>query len=305
MRVMVTGATTPLGAAIIDHLLDGCDVDHVLAVGREPEGPLRDKRITYRRADLCRSREVHDLVWGQARDLDIATVIHACQHRGAHDHGPRVHQQNVCSMRDLLAACANHPTITRVVVRSFAEVYASRHGTAELVDENAPLELAPHAPQWIRDRVEADLVACAAPAGPLEVIVLRCAEIVAPDVGSQLWDYLQSRVCVRPLGFDPMINVLSLEDAAAAFAAAVESAAVGAYNIAGFDTLPLSRAIAEAGRPQLPTPTNRGVHFGGMLDGTRARKDLGYVPRTPVRWPRPWWRTLLERLARLPAESAS
>ena len=323
---MVTGATTPLGAAIIEHLLVASDVDHVLAVGLEPEGLNHDERITYRRADLCRPREVHDLVWGQARDLDIATVIHAAQHRGACGHGKLVHQQNVCSTRDLLAACVDHPTITRVAVRSYAEVYAPRHGTAELIDEHAPLDFSPHAPQWVRDRVEADLAACAAASGALEVVVLRCAEIIAPGVGSQLWDYLQSRVCLRPLGFDPMINVLSLEDAAAAFSRAVESAAVGPYNIAGLDTLPLSRAIAEGGRLQLPVPApvisplyrlrralttfdfrydlnDRRFHFGGVLDGTRARKELGYAPHTPVRWPRPWWRTLLERLGRLPAET--
>ena len=328
MRVMVTGATTPLGAAIVEHLLAAADVDHVLAVGREPEGTVRDERITYRRADLCRPREVHDLVWGQARELDIAVVVHACQHRSAYARGKLVHQQNVSSTRDLLAACVDHPTITRVVYRSFAEVYAPRHGTAELLDEDAPLDFSPVAPQWVRDRVEADLAACAAAHGALEVAVLRCAEIVGPGVGSQLWDYLQSRVCLRPLGFDPMINVLSLEDAAAAFTAAVESPAVGPFNIPGYDTLPLSRAIAEAGRIQLPLPgpmlsplyrarraltafdfrydlNERRFHFGGVVDGSRARKELGYVPHTPVRWPRPWWRTLLERLGRLPAETVS
>ena len=41
----------------------------------------------------------------------------------------------------------------------------------------------------------------------------------------------------------------------------------------------------------------RRFHFGGVLDGTRARTELGFAPRTPVRWPAPWWRLLLERLA--------
>ena len=41
----------------------------------------------------------------------------------------------------------------------------------------------------------------------------------------------------------------------------------------------------------------RRFHFGGVLDGTRARRELGYLPTAHVTWPRPWWRTLLERLA--------
>jgi UDP-glucose 4-epimerase len=322
MRVMVTGATTPLGAAIIDRLLVDADVDHVLAIGREREAPPSPGRITYRNIDLTHTRAVHDLVWGQARELDVAVVIHASQHRSVRDVGRRVHAQNVGATRDLLAACTNHPTITRFVYRSFAEVYAPRNGTAELIDEQAPLDFDPAAPQWIRDRVEADSIACAAGCSGLEIAVLRCAEILAPGVGSQLWDYLDSHVCLRPLGYDPMINVLSVYDAAAAFAAAADSPAVGVFNIAGYDTLPLSRAIEDAGRVQIAVPgplmaplyklrrqlagfefryelNERRFHFGGVLDGGRARRELGYMPRTAVAWPCAWWRTLLDRLGRL------
>ena len=172
----------------------------------------------------------------------------------------------------------------------------------------------------MRDRVEADLTACAHLGGPLRIAVLRCAEILAPGTGSQLWDYLQSRVCLRPLGFDPMINVLGLEDAAAAVIAALHAPATGVFNIPGRDTLPLSAAITESGRADLPVPgplmsplyglrrwfagfefrydmNLHKFHFGGVLDGTRARRELGFTPRTPVRWPRPWWQVLFQRLA--------
>ena len=322
MKVMVTGATTSLGAAIVDHLLASRDVELVLAVGLEPgaaRGPNGD-RIIYHSADLTHTRNVHDLVWGIARDLGISAIVHGMQHRRAGDRGRAVHRQNVESTRDLLAACADHPTIRRFVFRSFGEVYALRAMSSDLIDEEAPLDFDPSAPQWLRDRVEADLVVCAHAAGPLEIAVLRCAEILAPGVGSQLWDYLSSRVCLRPLGFDPMINILSLDDAAAAFGAAVESPAVGAFNIPGHDTLPLSRAIAESVRIAIPVPgplmsplyrlrrllagydfrydiNAHRFHFGGVLDGHRARLELGFVPRVPVHWPHPWWRELIDSLA--------
>jgi UDP-glucose 4-epimerase len=302
---MVTGATTPLGAAIIEHLLERGDVEHVLAVGRERQRFHPPGQITYRSVDLTHTRAVHDLVWGSARDFRITTVIHAGQHRRARDTGRSVHAQNVHAARDLLAACDGHPTIRRFVQRSFAEVYAPRHGTAELIDEHEPLDFDPTAPQWVRDRVEADVAVSAATCSRLGVAVLRCAEILAPGVGSQLWDYLRSRVCLRPLGFDPMINILSIDDAAAAFTAAVAGSAIGAFNIPGYDTLPLSSAIADAGRLQLAVPGRfmaplyrlrrqlagfefryeinaRRFHFGGVLDGTRARCELGYVPRVPA-----------------------
>lgn len=321
MKVLVTGATAPSGAALVEALLAAPDVELVLAVRREeePPPPRADPRLVHHAADLSRPRVLHDLVWGEARARGIDAVVHGMHHRCTRDRGARVHAQNVCATRELVLACGDHPTIHRLVYRSFAEVYAL--GSApNLLDEEAPLDFDPASPQWVRDRVESDLIACAHFGGPLRITVLRCAEILAPGTGSQLWDYLQSRVCLRPLGFDPIINVLGLEDAAAAVLAALRAPSTGVFNIPGHDTLPLSAAIAESRRADLPVPgplmspiyglrrwvagfefrydlNLRRFHFGGVLDGTRARRELGFAPRTPVRWPRPWWQLLLERLA--------
>ena len=321
MRVLVTGATAPLGAAIVRGLLAQPDVTLVLAIGRDAAAPDHDSRLVARDVDLSRARAVHDLIHGVARELAIDTVIHTAQHRGVLDTGHGVHAENVESTRELVRNCANHPTIRRLVYHSFAEVYANDRATPSIVDEDAPLEFDPELPQWLRDRVEADLVMCAFH-GPLEIIVLRCAELLAPGTGSQLWDYLSSRVCLRPAGFDPIINVLGIEDATDAFVTASRSSATGVFNIPGADTLPLSRAIDESHRTDVPIPgffmsplyalrravvgfefrydlNARRFHVGGVLDGTRARRELGYVPHTPVRWPRPWWLQLFERLADL------
>jgi len=320
MRVLVTGATTPLGIALIDALRADPEVEHVLAIGREHESPrMIGPRLSYQRADLTRSRVLHDVLYGPARELAIDRVVHGMHHRAASDGGRRVHAQNVEATRDLVLGCTGHPTIRRLVYRSYAEVYAHRHTTTDLLDEEEPLELDPTTPQWVRDRVEADLTVCAHFGGPLEIAVLRLAEVLAPDMGSQLWDYLQSRVCLRPFGFDPMVNVLSMPDAVAAIVTALRSSEVGVFNIAGRDTLPLSRAIVESRRSAIPVPgplmnplytlrrrlagfdfrydmNLRRFHFGGVLDDSRAREKLGFVARTPTRWPAPWWQTLFERI---------
>jgi UDP-glucose 4-epimerase len=328
MRVLVTGATTPLGGALVDRLAAAEDVALVLAVGHEPKlaGPARPN-VVYRTVDLTRPREVHDLMWDAARDHRVDTVVHMAQHRATHDVGPRVHAQNVKTTRELVLRCTDHPTVRRFVYRSFAEIYALEHGTSDLLDEEAALDFDPAAPQWLRDRIEADLLVCAHFGGPLQIAVLRCAEILAAHSGSQLWDYLSSRVCLRPLGFDPMLNVLSIDDAVAALAATTRSTETGVFNIPGADTLPLSRAIAEAIRMDIPVPgpllaplyglrrwvagfefrydlNLRRFHFGGVVDGARARRLLGYVPSHPVQWPRPWWRALIDRLIDSRSEAA-
>ena len=322
MRVMVTGASTPLGLAIVENLRRLPEVSFVLAVCRDrpPASLTDDLRLRCVGADLTHERSVHDLVWGEAKQHLVDTVIHAAQHRSVRDEGRRVHRQNVDATRSLILACNDHSSIRRFVLRSFAEVYATPPAATHLLTEDDPLDFAPETSQWLRDRVEADLTACARVGGPLHIAVLRCAELLAPNTGSQLWDYLQSRVCMRPLGFDPVINVLSLDDASAAFVAAAARTAVGPFNIPGADTLPLTRAILESQRLNIPVPGSlmaplyqlrrriagfefrydlnaRRFHFGGVLDGTRAREQLGYVPRARAQWPRPWWTQLIERLA--------
>lgn len=308
MRVLVTGATAPLGAELVRELLVDPEVEHVLTVSLD-QPPPKSERLTCLAMDLTRGRAVHDLVHGPARELGIDVVVHGALHRSARDHGPRVHAANVETTRQLLLACEGHPTIRRFVLRSVAEVYAIRSTEPNLLDEDASLELESGTPQWVRDRIEADVTACARMGmSSLSIAVLRCAEVLAPGTGSQLHDYLGSRVCFRPLGFDPMINVLSIADCVRALRLAIHHRAPGVFNIPGADTLPLSEIIARCGRLDIPVPgpllaplyrlrartvgfefrydqNFRRFHFGGVLDGARADKDLGYRPEQPIAWP--------------------
>ena len=328
MKVMVTGATVPFGIALVKRLLARPDVAHVLAVGAEPVAIALppDPRLTYAALDLTRERGVHDLLYGPARRLGVDVVIHGALHRDARDGGRRVHALNVETTRHLLSACEDHPTVRAFVFRSSGLVYALSAAEPTLLDEDQPLDFDPASPQWVRDRVEADLAATLRIGrGRLSIAVLRCAEVLAAGTGSQLWDYLQSRVCLRPWGFDPMLDVLSLPDACDALVQAAARRSPGVFNITGADILPLSRVIGRSGRRDVPLPgpvlaplyrlravtvgfefrydlNMRRFHFGGVLDGTRARLALGYQPRHPIVWPVPAphadvaWR-LLERRA--------
>jgi UDP-glucose 4-epimerase len=312
MRPLVTGATTPLGGSIVRMLLADPDVDHLIATGVEREPPAgilpASSRLIYQPVDLTRARAAHDLLFGTAQDLGVDTIIHLATHRSPH--GTRMsHRLDVDAARELLLLAERLPAVRHLVFRSGAEVYAVRHSAPDLLDEDQPLELDPRAPASVRDHVEADLTACARMGtGRVAITVLRLAEVLVPSQGSQLWDYLESRVCLRPLGFDPMVNVLSLDDATAAVRLALRARDGGVFNIPGADTLPLSRIAARWGRIDLPVPgpllaplyrlrtrvvgldfrydlNARRFHFGGMLDGRRARERLGYRPSQPIDWP--------------------
>jgi UDP-glucose 4-epimerase len=311
--VLVTGTDAPLGEWLVRALLEDPAVGHVLAIGnRRPEEALpvtHATRLTYLQVDLLRDRAVRDMLFGPARDLGVEVVVHTAMSRSAMQEGGRIHALNVDATRSLLALCERHPTIHRFVMRSFSEVYDVQHDLPILIAEDHPLNLHASAPQFVRDRVEADLHACVRMGlSPLQIVVLRCAEALAPGTGSQLFDYLDAPVCARPFGYDPMVNVASLRDIVHALTCAMRAREQGVYNIPGNDTLPLSLAIQKWGRLSVALPgglltpiyrlrrrwtdhdfrygmNRHRFHYSGVLDGRRAREVLGYIPSHPVAWP--------------------
>lgn len=309
-RYLVTGATTTVARSLLRHLLARPQTEYVLAIGSEPRrsAQLHDGRLHYERYDLARERSIRSLIFGPVRTQRVSHIVHMATHRRAIE-GARAHALNVEAARRVLRFAERVPSVERFVYRSYASVYAISNDLPTLIDEDHPLRIGPGTPQYILDRVEADLSTCARMGmSRIKIAVLRCAECLAEGTGSQLWDYLQSPVCFRPLGFDPMINVISDDDLGRALALAAQSDAEGVFTVPGLDTLPLSRIIARFGRREVPAPgpllspvyglrrivagsdfdyaINRGwLHFGGVLEGSRARDVLGYSPRSSVRWP--------------------
>jgi UDP-glucose 4-epimerase len=309
-RLLVTGATTPYGIALCRALLERDEVEGVVAVGlesREGAWLLSDPRYRYVATDLTRSRNLRDLLWGPAHEVDC--VLHAAAHRSARGLGRRAHRLHVDATRLLLQLVEEHPRARRVVFRSDGAVYRIDNRQPAVIDETSALELEPRAPQWIRDRVAADLTVCTRMGmSAASIAVLRFAECLAPLMGSQLYDYLTAPVCFRPLGFDPMINVISVADMVAATVAALCSEADGIFNVPGLDTLPLSLLIRKWGHRAIPAPgrllgplyrarsmfersefrydmNHWRFHFNGTLSGERAERILGYHPRHGIKWP--------------------
>ncbi len=278
----------------------------VLACGREPEAGvgklLRGTAVRYVATDLAHSRNRRALLFGPALDAGIEAVVHAPACDPQHPHAA------ADVLRELLHLCDRHPTIRRFVYRSTTDVYRAGPGDPSLVDEEHPVEAGATAPAWLHDLVEADQAACAhVGASRVSVAVLRCAEILLPGGDGPLQQWLRSEPCLRPLGFDPMVNLLTAEDLIRAVSLALREHAGGVFNVPGADTLPLSELAAKAKKRciALPDPVVaalyrlRGVtgptfdyrtqgtrfHFGGVPCGRAALAAFGYQPRTPICWP--------------------
>ena len=311
MNVLVTGASSPIGEQAVLRLLKDSRVTHIVAVADKgkpisvPENP----RVTNTSINFKSQRQLHTLLFGLALEKNVHVVIHTSQAESASREGSSVHAHNVESLRALVKFAERHPTIRRLVIRSCGAVYQVQRDLPALISEDHPLNMAAGAPQWVRDRVEADFTACARMGlSTLQVVVLRMAEILAAGCGSQMYDYLESSICLRPIGFDPMLNFLSIDDAAQAFQDAVHSSEQGVFNIPGADTLPLTKVIELWGRPSIAMPetgiyrtyklrqhlrggqfrygmNRRRFHYSGILDGRRAMEILRYVPSQAISWP--------------------
>jgi UDP-glucose 4-epimerase len=310
-NVLVTGASTPLGERLIETMLDDSRIGQILAVsdkGRPLTIPDTERLASFE-LELRKQRRLHDLLFGPAKDRRIDVLIHTSLISSANREGAAVHAHNVDALRAILDFAERHPTISQVVIRSSAGVYQVQRDLPALIGEDHPLNMNSGAPQWVRDRVESDVTACTRMGlSPLRIVVLRMAEILCPGCGSQVFDYLQSPICLRPIGYDPMLNFLTVEDAVASILLSVHGGSQGVFNIPGADTLPLSATIAKWGRLGLPLPepaigslykirrrlrggefrygmNRRRFHYSGILDGKRAEEALQYIPSHPIEWP--------------------
>jgi UDP-glucose 4-epimerase len=174
-------------------------------------------------------------------------------------------QQNVLGSMELLGACAA-AGVRRVVLRSHTGVYGASPLNPTFLGEERPL--AHGLGGLLRDYVEVEqFVGEFAPNHPeLAVTVLRCAPLIG--AWSPLIRYLTRPSPPMLAGFDPCLQLLHLDDAAAAFARAATTSAAGAFNLAADDTVCLSQLIKLAGRQ--PVPMLEPVVALGLAMGNRA-----------------------------------
>jgi UDP-glucose 4-epimerase len=103
------------------------------------------------------------------------------------------------------------------------------------------------------------------------------------------------------LGFDPMVQVIHEDDVVEAILCALKPGARGIFNVTGPGEVPLSTILRELDKPTMPIPHPlarpmltalwRGkltsfpvpeldhIRYVCMVDGARARDQIGYRPR--------------------------
>ncbi|RMH37750.1 MAG: SDR family oxidoreductase [Deltaproteobacteria bacterium] len=292
-RIVVTGIAGRLGRLVARRLHREPDVQ-VVGIDRRPF-PDRPKDVDHVQVDL-RKKKARDVF--RAGDVDALvhmSVMHAPRARAAD-----LYSWNVSGTAKLLEYCQTY-RVPKVVVLSSANVYGPRPDNAQFLTEEAPLLGAQAMPQ-MRDLVEVDHMVSSFfwKAQDIETVVLRPVHILG-RVHNAPSNYLRLPRVPTLLGFDPMVQVIHELDVVEAIVCALRPGARGVFNVTGPGELPLSAILRELGKPTVPIPHPLAkpvlsglwrlgltsfpvpeldfIRYVCMVDGSRARRELGFRPR--------------------------
>lgn len=290
-KILITGIDGLLGPRVAQLLSDDPSVE-LIGLGRAtPPAPIG--RAEWLKARLT-GQQLAELLRAEAVD----TVIHL-DFAGAETPAPSREaavQQNVIGSMELLGACVA-AGVRRVLIRSHTGVYGASPLNPTFITEDRPLAHGLHG--LLRDYAEVEqfVAEFGARHPDLAVVPLRCAPMIG--AWSPLIAYLADEGPRTLAGFDPCLQLLHLDDAAAAFALAATAGARGAFNLASDDTLCLSQLIKLAGRQPvavLEPLVAMGIAMGNqamlgawpydlcflrhscVADTRRARCELGWAP---------------------------
>jgi UDP-glucose 4-epimerase len=296
-KIVITGISGRLGRLVARRLHHEADW-HIVGLDRRPMLG-RPKDIEHLPFDL-RSKRTRDVF----RTGDVDALIHLGVMHDPRARAAELYSWNIAGTSKLLEYCQAY-RVPKVVLLSSANVYGPRPDNPQFLTEDAPLLAAQRFPE-MRDLVEIDHLVSTFlwRARDVDTVILRPVHIVGP-VHNAPSNYLRIPRPPVLLGFDPMVQLIHVEDVAEAIALALKPKRRGIYNIVGPGEVPLTAILHELGREprQIPHPVAKPVlslafalgissfpvaeldfiRYVCMVDGRRAVAELGFRARHGLR----------------------
>lgn len=295
--VVVTGISGNLGRTVAKQLHRR--KEKIIGIDRRPF-PGKPKDLEMYQLDL-RKKKAEDVF----RRNEVKAVIHM-----GIMHDPRMNEEehhsfNVVGTTRILEYAAKHG-VKKVVVLSSANVYGPSPENSNFLTEDAPLMAASRF-SGVRDLIEVDMLAHGFfwKHPNIETVILRPVHIVGPLIKNAPSNYLRLQYPWVVAGFDPMVQLIHVEDVARAMTEALKPQAKGVYNVVGPGEVPLSAIFKELGRLPIPIPHPfvrpllgtlfkyrlanypppelDHIQFLCAVDGSRWARDLAWKPRFTLR----------------------
>ncbi len=295
-RILVTGISGHLGRLVARRLHRFAEVHGVDT--RPFIGKPKD--VTMHHADL-RKKRCEDVFRSKQFDAVLHLGVEFNPRRSDHDH----YTHNILGTRNLLRY-AHQYGVKKFVLLSSATIYGASPLNPHSLTEDSPL-LAGVRFAGVRDLIELDMMTQSFfwKHDNIETVILRPVHIVGPSMENPMSQYLRQAHPLVPLGFDPMIQLLHEDDMVRAVERALKPGIKGIYNITGACSTPLHELLEELERSTVPVPhpilsmTLKRLWSLGLsdippevvdylrfictVDGSRARRELGYEPLRSVK----------------------
>ncbi len=220
-------------------------------------------------------------------------------------HDPRARQEthhsfNIAGTQKIFELCARHE-VPKIIVLSSADVYGPHPSNNQLLTEDAPL-MGGQNFGAIRDLIALDMYCNTFfwRHPEIETVILRPVHIVG-RVDNAPSRYLRLERPITILGFDPMVQIVHVEDVVTAIEESLHPGVRGVYNLSGPTPVPLSELLRRLDRRPLrvpepvaramlkagwslkvtdwPVPEVDHIKYACMVDDSRARRDLGFQHR--------------------------
>jgi UDP-glucose 4-epimerase len=248
-RVLVTGVQTYWGYRVARALEQRDDVDVI--VGVAPEDPLGELD----RAEYVKVGAQHALLRRIVQAARIDTVLDTRLVVNSTTTSPRLaHENNVIGTMNILAACSGRDsTVRKFIVKSSTHYYGSEQ------DDPAFFTEAMRRPHPPRTPIERDIVEAEAAVTDFAdkqpetaVSILRCPNVLGPDVDTPLRRLASMPFVPGILGFDPRLQVVHEDDVADALLHVAIHDLPGVFNVAADGVLALSEMAGLLGKPFMP-----------------------------------------------------
>jgi UDP-glucose 4-epimerase len=248
-RVLVTGLSTYWGGRLAEAL--EADENVEVIIGVDSVDPTRELE----RTEFVRVGTQHALLRRIVDAAEIDTVVDARLVVDSTTTTPRLaHENNVIGTMNILAACSGpESTVRKLVFKSSAHFYGTEQDDPAFFTEQMGRPHAPTTPIE-RDIVDAEAaVAEFAEQNPNTVVsVLRCTNVLGPDVRTSHRDLFSLPVVPMILGFDPRYQFVHEDDVVGALHHAVKEDVPGIYNVAADGVLALSEVAGLLGKTYVP-----------------------------------------------------